>query len=102
MPLLEILVKAKPNGLYVFFTSKTSRFFLHLPIPNDWAFQVALVVKNLPANAVDTRCGFDPSVLEDPKEESMSTHSSILAWRMLWTKEPGGLQSLGSQRVRHN
>ena len=39
---------------------------------------------------------------EDPLEDSMATHSSILAWRMLWTKEPGGLQSLGSQRVRHN
>ena len=35
-------------------------------------------------------------------EEDMATHSNILAWRIPWTKEPGGLQSVGSQRVRHN
>ena len=39
---------------------------------------------------------------EDPLEEEMSTHSSILAWKIPWTEEPDGLQSLGSQRVRHN
>ena len=39
---------------------------------------------------------------EDPLEKKMSTHSSILAWRILWTEEPGGLQFMGSQRVRHN
>ena len=38
---------------------------------------------------------------EDPLEEEMATHSSILAWKTLWTKEPGGLQSTGVQRVRH-
>ena len=37
-----------------------------------------------------------------PLEESMATRSSILAWRILWTEEPGGLQSIASQRVRHN
>ena len=36
---------------------------------------------------------------EDPLEEEMATHSSILAWRIPWTEEPGGLQSLGSQRL---
>ena len=36
---------------------------------------------------------------EDPLEEGMATHSSILAWEIPWTEEPGGLQSLGSQRV---
>ena len=36
---------------------------------------------------------------EDPLEEGMATHSSILAWRIPWTEKPGGLQSLGSQRV---
>ena len=36
---------------------------------------------------------------EDPLEEEMATHSSILAWEIVWTEEPGGLQSLGSQRV---
>ena len=39
---------------------------------------------------------------EGPLEEEMATHSSILAWRILWTKEPGGLQSMGLQRVGHN
>ena len=39
---------------------------------------------------------------EDPLKEGMATHSSILAWRIPWTEEPGGLQSTGSQRVGHN
>ena len=39
---------------------------------------------------------------EDPLEKEMVTHSSILAWRILWTEEPGRLQSTGSQRVRHD
>ena len=39
---------------------------------------------------------------EEPLEEGMATHSSILAWRIPWTEEPGGLQSIGSQRVGHN
>ena len=39
---------------------------------------------------------------EDPLEEEMATHSNILAWRMPWTEEPGGLQFMGSQRVRHD
>ena len=39
---------------------------------------------------------------EDPLEEGAATHSSILAWGILWTEEPGGLQSTGLQRVRHD
>ena len=39
---------------------------------------------------------------EDPLEEAMATHSSILAWRIPWTEEPGGLQSIELQRVRHD
>ena len=58
--------------------------------------QGGLVVKNPPANARDTRDE------EDPREEGMATHLSILAWRIPWTEEPGGLQSSGSQRVRHD
>ena len=38
----------------------------------------------------------------DPLEESMATHSSILAWGIPWREEPGGLQSMGSQRIRHD
>ena len=39
---------------------------------------------------------------EDPLEEGMATHSSILAWESLWSEEPGGLQSMGSQRLGHD
>ena len=39
---------------------------------------------------------------EDPLEKGMATHSSILAWRILWREKPGGLQSMGSQRIGHN
>jgi len=39
---------------------------------------------------------------EDPLEKGMTNHSSILAWRIPWTEEPGGLQSMGSQRVGHD
>ena len=39
---------------------------------------------------------------EDPLEEGMAIHSSILAWRTLWMEEPGGLESMGSQRVGHD
>ena len=39
---------------------------------------------------------------EDPLEDSITTHSSILAWRIQWTEEPGGLQSMGSQKIRYD
>ena len=55
-------------------------------------------VKNSPANAGDIR----DAGQEDPLEEGMATHSSILAWRIPWTEEPGGLQSMGSRRVGHD
>ena len=57
------------------------------------------MVKNLPAvpEAQVQSLG-----LEDSLEESMATHASILAWRIPWTEDPGGLQSMGSQRVGHN
>ena len=45
---------------------------------------------------------FDPLGREDPLEKEMATHSSILAWRIPWTEEPGGLQSMGSQRLGHD
>jgi len=40
--------------------------------------------------------------LEDPLEKGMTTHSSIIAWRITWIEEPGGLWSVGLQRVEHN
>ena len=61
------------------------------------ASQVALVVKNPSANVGDIReTGLIPGG-EDPLEEGMATHSSILAWRIPWTEEPGGLQFTGLQ-----
>ena len=59
--------------------------------------------KEPPANARDKRdVGSISLSWEDPLEESMATHSRILAWRIPWTVEPTGLQSMGSQRVRHD
>ena len=60
---------------------------------------MAQMVKNLPAireTQVQT-LGW-----EDPLEKGVDTHSSILAWEILWTEEPDRLQSIGSQRVRHS
>ena len=62
---------------------------------------VALVVKNRSANAEDIR-DIRSLGVGDPLEEGMATHSSILAWRIPWTEEPGGLQSTGSQRAGHD
>ena len=60
---------------------------------------VAQTVKNLPAMQ-ETQVRSLPR--EDPLEKGMATHSSILAWKNPWIEEPGGLQYMGSQRVRHH
>ena len=60
---------------------------------------MAQMVKNLPAMQ-ETQV--QPLGQEDPLDEGIATHSSILAWRTPWTEEPGGLQSMESQRVRHD
>ena len=64
-----------------------------------WASLVAQTLKNLPAMQ-----GTQPQSLgwEDPLKQEMVTHSSIIAWRIPWTKEPSRLQSMGLQRVGHN
>ena len=60
---------------------------------------VAQLVKNLPT-VQETRV---PSLgWEDPLEKEIATHSSILGWKISWTEEPGGLQSMGLQRVGHD
>ena len=64
--------------------------------------QVTLVVKNPPASAGDIK---DPGSIPGsgkPLVEDMATYSIILAWRIPWTEEPGGLQSMGSHRVGHD
>ena len=76
-----------------------SLHFIYLLIYFFWAFFVAQTVKNLPTMQ-ETWVQFLGQ--EDPLEKGMATHSIILAWRILWTEEPGGLQSMGWQRVGHN
>ena len=68
-------------------------------LPSLWDFPVAQMAKNLPAMQ-----GTQVQSLgqEDPLDKRMATHSNILAWRIPWTEEPGGLQSMGSQRVGHD
>ena len=65
----------------------------------DKASPVGQMVKNLPAMK-ETQ--FPSLGWEDPLEKGMATHSSIFAWRISWTEEPDGLQSIGSQIVRPN
>ena len=70
------------------------------------------MIKNPPANAGDTRNTGSKKKKketqvrslgwEDPLQKGMATHSSIFAWRIPWTEEPGKLQSMRSQRVRHD
>ena len=60
------------------------------------------MIKNLPANAGDIEMQVQSLGQENPLEEGTATHSNILAWRIPWTEEPGGLQSMGSQRVRYD
>ena len=64
-----------------------------------WTSLVAQTVKHLPAMWETWVQSLGP---EDPLEKEMATHSSTLAWKIPWTEEPGRLQSMGSQRVRHN
>ena len=59
-------------------------------------------VKNLPAVQGTQKMWVRSMGLEDPLEEEVATHSSILAWEIAWTEEPGGLPFLGLQRVGHN
>ena len=73
-----------PDKLYVL--NLIVAVIFYLPVRKNAGFSG---VKNLPANA-------------DPLEEGMATHSSILAWRIPWTGDPGGLQSMGSQSVGYS
>ena len=63
---------------------------------------MARLVKKLSANAGDIKRLVWFLSQEDPREEGLATHSSILAWRIPWTEEPGRLQSIGSQRVQYH
>ena len=65
-------------------------------------FPSGSAVKNLTAVQESQETSVLSLGWEDLLEDDMATHSSILAWRIPWTEEPGGLQSMGSQRVRHD
>ena len=80
-------------------SSENPSFFTLSDLIHWWASLVAQTVKNLPEM-------WGPRVQslgqEDPLEKGIATHSRILAWRIPWTEESGGLQSMGSQRVEHD
>jgi len=79
---------------------ETSTVIMLRRCPEDvWASLVAQMAKNPPTMRETWVC---PLGWEDPLEEEMATHSSILAWRIPWTEEPCGLQSMGSPRVGHD
>ena len=65
-------------------------------------FSGGSAVKNLPAVQETQESWVRFLVQKDPVEEEIATHSRILAWKIPWTEEPGGLQSIGSQRVGHD
>ena len=85
----------------IIYTVKLEVLYMQNEIYNVYSmdFPSASVVKNLPAKQ---ETGVWSLSWEDPLETEMATHSSILAWRIPWTEEPGGLQSMGSQRGRHD
>ena len=85
-----------------FFYYTTHYFMRWQPLSVLWTSHMALVVKNLPANAEDRRdMGLTPGS-GDALKEGMTTHFSILAGRIPWRQEPGRLQYLGSQTVGHD
>ena len=86
----------KKHGCFEFSLSYCHRLWRHQ------ASQTALAVKNPSANAGDIETWVQSLSQEYPLKEDMATHSSILAWKIPWTEEPGRLQSMGSQEVRHN
>ena len=75
------------------------KIYLNFYCMASWAFLVAQMVKNLPAMQETQVCSVGQ---KGPLEKGMTTHSNILAYKIPWTEEPGGLQSMGSQRVGHD
>ena len=90
-------VRRLVRGIPVWFGNKRTQ--------KQRAFLVVLVVEDLLGNAGDARdwiLAFNPWVRKIPLSRKMETHSSILAWKIPWMEEAGGLQSVGLQRVRHD
>ena len=99
MTLSEQCQVMQPQGELFFCGVFPTSDHLVLPTALDGASLVAQRLKYLPAMQ-ETWVRF--LGWEDPLEKEMATHSSILAWRIPWTEKPGGLQSMGSQRVGHD
>ena len=111
----KIILNTKILGGGLFEVKSSHIYTIHLLMPNflflwlriiiifsyglTWASLVAQMVKN-PSAMLET--WVRSLVWENPLEMGMAIHSSILAWRIPWTEEPGRLQSMGSQRVRCN
>ena len=77
---------------------RSTREGIGYPLQYSWTPLVAQTAKNPPAMQ---ETWVQSLGLEDPLQKRMDTHSSILTWRIPWTEEPGGLQPMGSQRVKH-
>ena len=91
-----VVLPSEPPGL----RSRFRNLYPVSPVP-----QLALVVKNLPANAEDWETRAQSLGWEAPLEKEMAPHPCLLAWEIPWTGEPGGLQSTGSQasdRTEHS
>ena len=101
----EVPWKEKPGGPQSMGLQRVRHDWSNLAAAAPWkmsGFPDGSMVKNPPAS-VETQEMCVPSLgQEDPLEEEMATHSSILAWEVPWTEEPGGPQSMGLQRVRHD
>ena len=87
------------GGLTWYFPSFTTACIFVSSHTVLWASLVAQMVKNLPGMRETWVRSLGQ---KDPLEKGMATHSSILAWRIPWMEEPGGLQSMELQRVRHS
>ena len=88
------------QGEHVASSVHRSGFFIIAVWGRRKDFPHGSVVKNSPAMQEPKEMWARSLGQEDPLEKEMATHSSIFAWRIPWTEEPGGLQSMGSQRVR--
>ena len=91
--------------IYIFFFPYVFGCISKEPLPNlrsQVVMPVSLVAQRLKRLPAMRETWVRSLGQEDPLEKEMATHSSILAWRIPWTEEPGGLQSTGSQRVGHD
>ena len=89
-----------PDSLFL--TSLTHQLFIKLALAGPIDRVPVAVVKNPPAMEGSQETQVQSLGQEDPLEEVIATHCSILAWRIPWTEKPDGLQSTGSQKVRHD